>query len=74
MTVENRVKEIVAKELDISADSIESHMSFEDLGVDSLTQIEIMLAVEAEFKKELPADQPPPKNLAEVVRFLESAN
>jgi acyl carrier protein len=74
MSVEDRIKKIVANELDISEDSILPTSTFEDLGADSLTAIEIMLAVEQEFDKELPVDQPPPKNLAEVVKFIESTN
>ena len=31
-----------------------------------------MLAVEAEFGRELPDDRPPPRNLIEVVEYLES--
>ena len=72
MSTEQRVKEIIAKELDVSVDSIDSTSTFEDLGADSLTAIEIMLAVEAEFGRELPGDRPPPRNLIEVVEYLES--
>ena len=74
MSTEQRIKEIVAKELDIPVDSIDSTSTFEDLGADSLTAIEIMLAVEAEFDRELPDDRPHPRNLAEVVEYLESEN
>jgi len=68
----DKVIAIIAKELDIDPKSISVTDTFDDLGVDSLTGIEIVLAVEKAFGKELSPDSPPPKTVQDVIDFIES--
>lgn len=72
MQIKDKVIAIISKELDISTSQISVDDSFENLGVDSLTGIEIVLAVEKEFNKEYPEDMPPPKTIQDIVTFLEN--
>ena len=46
-----KLKEILAEQLDVDADSItKDSMLIEDLGADSLDAIDIVMSVEDEFK------------------------
>ncbi len=55
MSVESKVKEIIAEQLGISEDEITLDSSFvEDLGADSLDIVEVVMAVEEEFELEMP--------------------
>lgn len=50
-----KLKEILAEQLDVDADSITKYsMLIEDLGADSLDAIDIVMSVEDEFKIEVP--------------------
>ena len=50
-----KLKEILAEQLDVGADSItKDSMLIEDLGADSLDAIDIVMSVEDEFKIEVP--------------------
>ena len=50
-----KLKEILAEQLDVDADSItKDSMLIEDLGADSLDAIDIVMSVEDEFKIEVP--------------------
>ena len=50
-----KLKEILADQLDVDADSItKDSMLIEDLGADSLDAIDIVMSVEDEFKIEVP--------------------
>jgi acyl carrier protein len=71
MNTQDKLIKIIAKELDMKPNQISSDDSFENLGIDSLTGIEIVLAVEKEFGKEYPEDAPPPKTIKDIVDFLE---
>ena len=50
-----KLKEILAEQLDVDADSItKDSMLIEDLGADSLDAIDIVMSVEDEFQIEVP--------------------
>ena len=49
-TTEQRVKQEIAKKLEINAEVIDSQASLDDLGADELDQLEIMMAIENEFE------------------------
>ena len=50
-----KLKEILAEQLDVDADSItKDSLLIEDLGADSLDAIDIVMSVEDEFKIEVP--------------------
>ncbi|RMD47129.1 MAG: acyl carrier protein [Aquificota bacterium] len=53
--IEERVKEIIADQLGISADQIKPESKFvDDLGADSLDVVELIMAFEEEFGVEIP--------------------
>lgn len=56
--VEIRVKKVVADQLNIDVNSIESANSFTgDLGADSLDTVELVMALEEEFNAEIPDEE-----------------
>ena len=58
MSVEERVKSIVAEQLSIGADEIKNESSFiDDLGADSLDTVELVMAFEEEFDIEISDDE-----------------
>ena len=58
MSVEQKVKEIVAEQLSISSDEIKNESSFiDDLGADSLDTVELVMALEEEFDIEISDDE-----------------
>lgn len=51
VTVESRVKKVIAKKLEIDPEKIQMNSRFvEDLAMDSLARVEIMMNFEEEFK------------------------
>ena len=58
MSVEERVKSIVAEQLSIGAEEIKNESSFiDDLGADSLDTVELVMALEEEFDIEISDDE-----------------
>ncbi len=54
MSVEERVKGIVAEQLSTNANEIKNESSFiDDLGADSLDTVELVMALEEEFLQRL---------------------
>ena len=52
---EDRVKEIIAKELEVEVKQLTPEAKFiEDLGADSLDIVELVMALEEEFEIEIP--------------------
>ena len=55
---EERVKEIIAKELEVSIDQVSPDAKLiEDLGADSLDTVELVMALEEEFETEIPDEE-----------------
>jgi acyl carrier protein len=55
MSVEQKVKEIVVQQLGVNEEQVTEDASFiEDLGADSLDQVELVMAFEEEFNIEIP--------------------
>ncbi len=55
MSVDNKVKEIIAEQLNVEVGQLESSKSFlNDLGADSLDIVELVMAMEEEFDIEIP--------------------
>ena len=53
-----KMKEIIADQLSVDADSITEASSFkEDLGADSLDLFELVMALEDEYNVEIPAEE-----------------
>jgi acyl carrier protein len=58
MSVEERVKSIIVEQLGVDADEVTPDASFvEDLGADSLDQVELIMAFEEEFGVEISDDE-----------------
>ena len=67
-TIDERVKAIVVEQLGIKEEDVRPNASFvEDLGADSLDTVELVMALEEEFKCEIPDD------VAESITTLKSA-
>lgn len=57
MTVEERVKNVVARQLKVKLEDIKDNSDFvKDLGADSMASIELVAAFEAEFDIEMDED------------------
>jgi acyl carrier protein len=54
MTVEERVIQAIARACHIAPSEITANSTFEQLGVDSLTGLQIMFELEEEFKISIP--------------------
>lgn len=55
MSVEEKVKEIISKQLGVDTDKITAESSFiDDLGADSLDTVELVMALEEAFNIEIP--------------------
>lgn len=53
----NKVFHIVSKKIDIPQDNLKGHATFKDLGIDSLDNVELMMAFEETFGIEIPDDE-----------------
>jgi acyl carrier protein len=54
-SIAERVKKIVVEQLQVSEDQVADDAKFiEDLGADSLDQVELVMALEEEFGAEIP--------------------
>lgn len=57
-SIEERVKKIVAEQLGVNEDEIQTSSSFvDDLGADSLDTVELVMALEEEFETEIPDEE-----------------
>ena len=57
-SIEAKVREIVAEQLQISADEINLDSSFiDDLGADSLDIVELVMAMEDAFQMDIPDEE-----------------
>jgi acyl carrier protein len=73
--IEKRVKEIVASQLSVEEEKISLDSSFvDDLGADSLDQVELVMAFEEAFDIEIP-DEAAEKiaRVSDAVNFVEAA-
>lgn len=67
-TIEERVKKIIAQQLGTYEENIKPEARFvEDLGADSLDEVELVMALEDEFEIEIPDDA------AEAVKTVQQA-
>ncbi len=58
-SIEQRVKEIIVNQLNVNEDQVTPEASFlDDLGADSLDQVELIMAFEEEFKDEIKGEIP----------------
>ena len=58
MSIEARIKAIIADQLGVSENEIKANSRFiEDLGADSLDLVELIMAMEEEFDTEIPDEE-----------------
>lgn len=69
----DKVKELIAEQLDVKADDItETSNIQDDLGADSLDVVDLVMALEDEFDVEIPEDQVENiKTVDDIVKFIE---
>ena len=69
-----KMKEIIANQLSVDADSITEASSFkEDLGADSLDLFELVMALEDEYNVEIPAEELTDLNtVGDVIDYLKN--
>lgn len=73
MDIFEKVKALVADQLDADADSIQENTSItDDLGADSLDIVDLVMAIEDEFSVEIPEDQVENiKTIGDIVKYIE---
>jgi acyl carrier protein len=71
---EIKVKQIVAEKLGVSEDKVTPQASFvDDLGADSLDQVELIMALEDEFDIEIPdEDAEKLKTVKDALAYIDS--
>lgn len=75
-TIEERVTEIIVNQLNKNEEQVTPEASFmEDLGADSLDQVELVMAFEEEFKDEIQGEIPESdaeklRTVADVIAYI----
>ena len=72
---EDRVKEIIAKELEVDSKQLTPEAKFiEDLGADSLDTVELVMALEEEFGQEIPDEEAEKlQSVGDVIKYIEDS-
>ncbi len=73
MAILDKIKEIVADQLDVSYDEVTSESSFvDDLGADSLDLTELIMAMEDEFGLEIDDEEAQQlRTVNDVIKYIE---
>lgn len=73
MEVFEKIRDIIADQLDADKDSItESSVITDDLGADSLDVVDLVMAIEDEFSVEIPEDEVENiKTVGDIVKYVE---
>jgi acyl carrier protein len=71
--VSEKIKGIVVEHLDVEAEKVQPNASFvDDLGADSLDQVELVMAFEEEFGVEIPDEVTESiRTVGDAVKFIE---
>jgi acyl carrier protein len=73
--IQEKVKAIICEQLDVEADTVVPEASFvDDLGADSLDQVELIMAMEEEFDVSIP-DEDAEKivTVKDAIEYIEKA-
>ena len=73
-SVADKVKKIVVEQLGVSEDQVTAEAKFiEDLGADSLDQVELVMALEEEFGSDIPdEDAEKLTTVGDAIKYVES--
>jgi len=73
MALQEKVKEIIVEQLGVNSEQVTPEASFiEDLGADSLDQVELVMAFEEEFGAEIPdEDAEKLTTVGAVIKYLD---
>ena len=73
--IADKVKKIVVEQLSVNEDQVTPEAKFiEDLGADSLDQVELIMALEEEFNAEIPDEEAERlKTVGDAIKFIEAA-
>lgn len=76
LMVFEKVRDIVAEQLDVDAEEITMESSIvDDLGADSLDVVDLVMSIEEEFDVEIPdEDVENIKTVGDIVKYVESAS
>ncbi len=68
-----KVKKLIAEQLDTDEDNVQETSSItDDLGADSLDVVDLVMAIEDEFSIEIPEDQVENiKTVGDIVKYIE---
>ncbi len=74
-SIEQRVKDIIVAQLGVKPEQISPEAKFiEDLGADSLDTVELVMALEEEFGKEIPdVEAEKLQSVGDVIRYVEES-
>jgi acyl carrier protein len=72
--IEEKVKKIIIEQLEVAADKVKPEASFaDDLKADSLAVVELVLALEEQFKIEIPdEDTEKIKTVGDAVNYIKA--
>jgi acyl carrier protein len=75
-SIEQQVKDIIVEQLSVTADQVTPEAKFiEDLGADSLDVVELVMALEEKFGREIPDEQAEKLlTVGDVIKFIEETN
>ena len=73
-SISEKVKEIVIQQLGVAPDQVTEDAKFiEDLGADSLDQVELVMALEEEFGADIPDEEAEKLvNVGDAIKYIES--
>ena len=74
-TIEQQVKDIIVEQLGVTADQVTPEAKFvEDLGADSLDVVELVMALEEKFGREIPDEQAEKlQSVGDVIKYVEES-
>ena len=72
--IEEKVKKIIVEQLTVNPDQVTPDAKFvEDLGADSLDNVELILALEEEFNLEVPDEEAEKlQSVGDVIKYIEA--
>jgi len=73
VSIEDKVKTIIADQLEVDGDKLSAETTFEDIDADSLDIVELVMALEEEFDLEISDQEIENINtVGDVVKYIES--